>query len=84
MVSVVPTRVNFGISGNALHQIQHGISAVVEVEHVPLGKVQNWVRPGKSLFDTLFSVSIKAKTTSNIWDVIESEQPEADVSSTTI
>ncbi|RDB21442.1 Nonribosomal peptide synthetase 2 [Hypsizygus marmoreus] len=78
MVSVVPTRVNFGASGNVLHTIQNQISAMVEVEHVALGKVQSWVRPGKPLFDLLFSVSVKDSTPSSIWDVIESQPPEAD------
>lgn len=80
MVSVVPARVNFGVPGNILHQIQHNISTVVEFEHVPLGKVQSWVRPGESLFDILFSVSVKVNTASEIWDVLDSEQPEPDVS----
>ncbi|KAF9464762.1 peptide synthetase [Collybia nuda] len=78
MVSVVPTRVNFGLPGNILHGIQQNISAIVEFEHIPLGKVQNWVRPGQPLFDTLFSVSVKTNNASEIWEVLESEQPEAD------
>lgn len=80
MVSIVPTRVNFGIPENTLHNIQKGVSAMIEVEHVPLGKVQSWVRPGEHLFDILFSVSVRDNTPSDIWDVIESQPPEADVS----
>ncbi|KAG6874203.1 hypothetical protein C0995_003749 [Termitomyces sp. Mi166 len=78
MVSVVPTRVNFNEPGNVLHDIQSRASAMIEVEHVPLGKVQNWVRPGRAVFDVLFSVSIKADDKSDIWDVLESQPPEAD------
>lgn len=80
VVSVVPTRVNFGASENILQSVQKGVSAVVEVEHVPLGKVQSWVRPGGPLFDLLFSVSVKNNFSSNLWDVVESQVPEADVS----
>ncbi|KAF5380902.1 hypothetical protein D9615_004009 [Tricholomella constricta] len=78
MVSVIPTRVNFKSSGDVLQNVQYGASAMVDVEHVPLGKVQNWVRPGKPLFDLLFSVSIKADIVSEVWDVVESQPPEAD------
>ncbi|KAG5645251.1 NRPS protein [Asterophora parasitica] len=78
MVSVIPTRVNFNSSGDVLKNVQFGASAMVDVEHVSLGKVQNWIRPGKPLFDLLFSVSIKADIASEIWDVAESQPPEAD------
>lgn len=80
MVSVVPTRVNFNEPGNVLQNVQARASAMIDVEHVPLGKVQNWIRPGRTIFDFLFSVSVKANNKSNIWDVLESQPPEADVS----
>lgn len=82
MISVLPMRVNFLSPGDVLQIVQSTISSVVELEHVPLGKVQSWVRPGKPLFETLFSVSMKDTTQSAIWDVVESEPPQADVSST--
>ncbi|KAG6845337.1 NRPS [Tephrocybe sp. NHM501043] len=79
MVSVVPTRVNFGEPGNILNNIQSRASAMVGMEHVPLGKVQSWVRPGKALFDLLFSVSVKTEEVENgIWDMVENRFPEAD------
>ncbi|KAH0583804.1 hypothetical protein H2248_009404 [Termitomyces sp. 'cryptogamus'] len=78
MVSIVPRRVNFSEPGNILHNMQSRASAMIEVEHIPLSKVQNWVRPGRAIFDLLFSVSIKADNSSDIWDVLESQPPEAD------
>ncbi|KAG6898366.1 NRPS [Termitomyces sp. T32_za158] len=78
MVSVVPTRVNFNEPGNVLHNVQARASAMMNVEHVPLGKVQNWVRPGRAIFDLLFSVSVKAHHQSDIWSILESQPPEAD------
>lgn len=53
---------------------------MIEYEHLPLGKVQQWVRPGKSVFDVLFSVSVSNRSESKLWHVIESEPPQADVS----
>lgn len=53
---------------------------MIEYEHLPLGKVQGWVRPGKAIFETLFSVSVNQRSESKLWDIIESEPPQADVS----
>ncbi|KAG6917971.1 NRPS [Tephrocybe rancida] len=78
MVAVVPTRINLSESDTILHNVQSRASAMVEVEHVPLGKVQKWIRPGRALFDLLFSVSVKTDVSSNIWDILESQPPEAD------
>ncbi|KAG6851029.1 NRPS [Arthromyces matolae] len=79
MVSVVPARIKLNSGeGNVLHTIQKSTSATIEVEHVPLGKVNGWVRPGQAMFDLLFSVSVKSHSTSDLWDVIQSQAPEAD------
>lgn len=80
-ISVLPVRVNFSQNGDAvLRTIQRDISEVVEFEHVALGKVQNWIRPGEMVFETMFSVSVKDNMYSKIWEVVESEPPKADVS----
>ncbi|KAF8163357.1 peptide synthetase [Crassisporium funariophilum] len=78
LVSVVPVRVNFTKPHELLREIQQGISSVVEYEHVPLGKVQSWVRPGQPLFEILFSLSAKPTQKSDLWDVVQSDSPEAD------
>ncbi|KAG6866968.1 NRPS [Blastosporella zonata] len=79
MVAVVPTRVNFNEGGHVLENIQSRASATIGVEHVPLGKVQNWVRPGRALFSLLFSVSVKTdEIASDTWVMLESQPPEAD------
>lgn len=80
LVSVVPARVNFDNPEISLQTIQQGISSVVEYEHLPLGKVQTWVRPGRPLFDILFSLSVDESPSNDLWNVIESEPPKADVS----
>ncbi|KAG5652249.1 NRPS protein [Sphagnurus paluster] len=77
LVSVIPTRVNL-TDDDVLQQVQLGVSAMVAVEHVPLGKLQGWIRPGKPLFDLLFSVSVKPEMSSDIWEIVESQLPEAD------
>ncbi|KAJ3563111.1 hypothetical protein NP233_g9148 [Leucocoprinus birnbaumii] len=77
LITVLPLRLHVD-APNLLQTVQNWISGTVEHEHVPLGKVQNWVRPGKPLFDTLFSVSLKDDKPSEIWNVIESNPPRAD------
>lgn len=52
---------------------------MVQYEHTPLSKVQNWIRPGRPLFDVVFSVSVQDHSTSDLWDVISSELLNADV-----
>ncbi len=79
LVTVVPTRVNFERPEISLQTIQQGISSIVEYEHLPLGKVQTWVRPGRPLFDILFSLSVDESSSNDLWKVIESEPPKADV-----
>lgn len=78
-MSILPLRVNFKPE-LGLQDVQNSISSSIEYEHVPLGKVQSWVRPGKPLFEILFSLSVNNSPQSTLWDVIESEPPEADVS----
>ncbi|KAF8654172.1 hypothetical protein AX16_003701 [Volvariella volvacea WC 439] len=78
MIAVLPFRVNFRDSSDALTMIQRDISAMVEHEHTPLGRIQSWIRPGRSIFDLMFSVSIKSKIQTRIWDIVESEPPAAD------
>ncbi|KAF9483747.1 peptide synthetase [Pholiota conissans] len=78
LVSVVPTRVNFGASDISLETIQQGISSIVEYEHLSLGKVQMWVSPGKQLFDILFSLSVDNRPKNGLWSIVESEPPEPD------
>ncbi|KIM49051.1 hypothetical protein M413DRAFT_438219 [Hebeloma cylindrosporum] len=77
LISVVPMRVNFG-QQISLSDIQLSISSTIEYEHVPLGKVQTWIRPGKSLFEILFSISVNESPNSDLWLSVESEPPQAD------
>ncbi|PPR03610.1 hypothetical protein CVT24_007726 [Panaeolus cyanescens] len=78
LVSVVPMRINLESSSSVLRDIQSKIASVVDFEHVPLGKVQSWLRPGQQLFEVLFSLSIKKDISSTLWDVVESEPPNPD------
>lgn len=80
MISVLPERVNFRDLGDILQIIQRDISDFVELEHVALGRVQNWVRPGEILFESLFSVSVKEDIHSRLWNIVDSEPPQPDVS----
>ncbi|KAF9564589.1 peptide synthetase [Agrocybe pediades] len=77
LVSVLPVRVNFRPE-LALDDVQSAISQSIEYEHVPLGKLQSWIRPGKPLFEVLFSLSVNETRPSTLWDIIESEPPKAD------
>ncbi|KAJ3517178.1 hypothetical protein NLJ89_g674 [Agrocybe chaxingu] len=78
LVSVVPIRVDLRHPEGSLRKIQQSISSTIDYEHVPLGKIQGWVRPGHPLFELLFSVSVDTSSASSIWEVIESEPPEPD------
>ncbi|TFK76388.1 peptide synthetase [Pluteus cervinus] len=77
MICVLPFRVDLSRMNQPL-SIQSNISAMVEFEHTPLGKIQSWVRPGEALFEALFSVSVKEHSHSDLWDVLLSEPPQAD------
>ena len=80
MITVVPARVRLNEPSNVLQTVQQDISRVSEFEHVPLSRIQKWVQGGdKSLFDTLFSISLKEKWESNLWTILESQNPEPDV-----
>lgn len=79
LLSVTPTRVNFAQSENILQDIQHNISTSVDYEHVPLGRVAQWVRGGKMLFETLFSISYKDNASSSMWSHVASQNPEPEV-----
>ncbi|KAH9484356.1 NRPS [Psilocybe cubensis] len=78
LVSILPVRVDFGGKHMLLQAIQDDISSTIEYEHIPLGKIQGWIRPNVALFEALFSVSVNESPQSELWDVIESEPPEAD------
>ena len=73
-------RINLGYGEGLLQKVQHDIGAILAFEHVPLGSVQKWIQPNGPLFEALFSVSIDDDRSSGIWDVVESKQPQADVS----
>ena len=80
MITVVPARVRLNEPAKALQAVQEDIARVSEFEHVPLSRIQKWVehRDG-SLFDTLFSVSYKENGSSELWSVLDSQNPEPDV-----
>ncbi|RPD66154.1 peptide synthetase [Lentinus tigrinus ALCF2SS1-7] len=79
MITVVPARVRLNEPAKALQAVQDDIARVSEFEHVPLSRIQKWVahRDG-SLFDTLFSVSYKEHGSSELWSVLDSQNPEPD------
>ncbi|KAF9013880.1 peptide synthetase [Cyathus striatus] len=77
MICIVPMRVNFK-EASVLRNIQEEISQMVEHEHIALSKIQNWIRPGNALFETLFSVSVAEKSSNGLWELVESEPPEPD------
>lgn len=79
LVSVVPARIKLEGSTSILRDVQAKIASLVDFEHVSLGNVQRWLRPGQPLFEVLFSLSVKKVITSNLWDVVESEPPKPDV-----
>lgn len=80
LLSVTPARVNFTQSEGVLREVQRNISSSVDFEHVPLGRVAQWVRSGKPLFETLFSVSYKDEGESSIWSAVGSQNPEPEAS----
>ncbi|KAH7913722.1 hypothetical protein BJ138DRAFT_561170 [Hygrophoropsis aurantiaca] len=77
-LSVLPARVDFAKPGGVLQNIQSDISSSVQFESISLGKVQSWINPGDTLFDTLFSVSVKDETHYDAWEVLKSELPRPD------
>ncbi|KAI0721073.1 peptide synthetase [Cerioporus squamosus] len=79
MITVVPARVRLNDPAKALQSVQDDVARVSEFEHVPLSRIQRWVehRDG-SLFDTLFSVSYKEKGSTEMWNVLDSQNPEPD------
>lgn len=85
MITVVPARVRLNEPSKVLQTVQQDISRVSQYEHVPLSRIQKWVLGNdQSLFDALFSVSFKERGGSKLWTVLESQNPEPDVSRTCI
>ena len=82
MITVVPARVTYDAgSQGVLQTIQRDIARASEHEHIPLSRIQKWIPECKgALFDTLFSVSFKEHDASRLWTVVESQNPEPDVS----
>ncbi len=81
MITVVPARIRLDESSKVLQTVQQDIARVGEFDHVPLSRIQKWIlESDQSLFDTLFSVSFKEKGESKLWTVLESQNPEPDVS----
>jgi hypothetical protein len=79
-ITVIPMRMHLGDGSFTLKNVQAMISSVAEYEHVPLGKIQSWIRPGAPLFELLFSVSVQQQEDSEIWESCSYEPPAADVS----
>ncbi|TFK29988.1 peptide synthetase [Coprinopsis marcescibilis] len=77
-ITVLPMRITLKDNASTLKTIQAGISAMTEHEHVPLGKIQNWVRPGEPLFEVLFSVSVHQSKKSKLWVHRDYQPPAAD------
>lgn len=79
-MAVVPCRVDLNASDNILQHVQVVIGETVKFEHIGLADIQNWIRPGQSMFDTLFSVSVEEDHGLTRWTIVESEPPQPDVS----
>ncbi|KAG6336405.1 hypothetical protein ID866_2678 [Astraeus odoratus] len=77
MLTVLPFRVNLSLEG-CLQHIQEDISAAVSFEHLPLSRVQNWIRPGQALFDALFAVTVKEEMEFRAWDILHSDLSRPD------
>lgn len=79
-ISLLPVRVNFHKEGSSLARVQAGISEMVDFENVSLSQIQNWVQPGETLFDILFSISVRHNPTSNLFTSLDEHFPKPDVS----
>ncbi|KAH6918511.1 peptide synthetase [Coprinopsis sp. MPI-PUGE-AT-0042] len=77
-ITVIPMRIRLGDGGFTLKDVQAVISSMAEHEHVPLGKIQSWLRPGAPIFEVLFSASVQQHEDSEIWDPCPYEPPAAD------
>ena len=80
MLTVQPLRVQLRKDGSLCSQVQGSLAGMTAFEHIPLNKVQQWIRPGETLFETLFSISIHEEFESNVWKMLDSTQPQPDVS----
>ncbi|KAI5124379.1 hypothetical protein M0805_008982 [Coniferiporia weirii] len=78
LLSVLPTRVNFSKDTSVLQCVQQNIGGALAYEHVPLRRVQQWLQPGRSLFEALLSISNDNGNNMKIWDMLQSSQPQAD------
>lgn len=79
-LSVLPLRVDLREPGSLLQSTQQRISSCIKFEQTPLGRIQQAIRPGQPLFETLFSVSVQIESQSNIWTAVKSHAPAIDVS----
>ncbi|OCH93414.1 hypothetical protein OBBRIDRAFT_790288 [Obba rivulosa] len=78
LLSVLPVRVDCASASDVLHCVQKYNAEVTAYEHITLSKVQQWVRPGVNVFETLFSLSYKDDGRSAVWRLLESHNPEPD------
>lgn len=79
LLSVNPIRVKAGEASGVLHEVQRDIGRALPFEFFSLSRLQLALRPGKALFEALFSLSIDEGLESSIWKTLKSAQPEADV-----
>lgn len=77
MITVLPVRIRLS-SEDCLRRIQEDISAAIAFEHLPLSKVQSWIRPGYPIIDTLFAVTMKDETNFEAWHVLHSDLSRPD------
>lgn len=85
MITVVPARIRLNDPVTALQTVQRDVARASEYEHIPLSRIQKWIpQSSGTLFDTLFSMSFKETGTSTLWSVLESQNPEPDVSGTLV
>lgn len=72
-------RVKVTEASSIIHEVQRDIGRALPFEFFPLSRLQPVLRPGKGLFEALFSLSIDEGAESTIWDSVKSAQPQADV-----
>ncbi|KLO14184.1 AMP-binding-domain-containing protein [Schizopora paradoxa] len=78
LLTVIPTRVNLNKGVAVLQDLQRETIEALRYSHIPLGHIQQWVRPGQQLFEILFSMAIEETHVPSLWDVVSSTQPAAD------
>ena len=79
-ISLLPMRINFKQNATILQSVQEKICQMVDYENIPLPQIQAWVSPGETMFEVLFSASVRHHAKSAVWTPLTEDAPPADVS----